>query len=483
MVLCFITLRSASCTWIVRAYGFRSIRCYFCRPSQFPFFFYKRAAPHVVAKMVTCITEVHTRLVMANGAGSRYLKRDSAELASRFEKCCERKGSAVSFEAEYTYPDGSTDMLRVGRSCKGFCLSRSTFQQSTLRIWKNSVTRLWWRRLNLASMRNSSKLHSLLARMARNRRNSGLRSPPALKEARRIANYQVFETLRNLYSPFFGDYNHNLVLRERISGGAQGEIRAATWRCDDGCEYDAVVKIFNGQYPLQNLSPRMLTRMAELEFDSYGFHNLCLIFRATLLRDGRFAMVMRRYSGNLRKLINLKMQGRVRNEGPPFLNHEAKYLMHEVAKGMNILHTNGILHRDLNPSNVLTLEPAHGGAIRCYVADFECNRIVVGTGFFRSPEVLQCVKMRNNSGTINNSYQTHSDVYSFGMTCYELCTGLVPLQEVDATNYDFVLAGGRPVLPGYIDPQVRKLIERCWDAEPSVRPTFGMIVDEIACII
>ena len=215
------------------------------------------------------------------------------------------------------------------------------------------------------------------------------------------ANRQVFEIFKKKYSPFFGDYSHNLILRERISGGIQGEIRAATWRCDDGCGCDVVVKVFNGQYSLQDLSPGMLDRMAELEYDSFGFHNLCLIFRVTLLRSGRLAMVMRRYSGNLRKFIELKMQGRVHNEGPPFRDHEAKHLVQEVAKGMNILHSNGILHRDLNPSNVLILKSAcEDHPVRCYVADFECSRNVVGTGFFRSTEVLQAMKMKDTAETI-----------------------------------------------------------------------------------
>lgn len=51
--------------------------------------------------------------------------------------------------------------------------------------------------------------------------------------------------------------------------------------------------------------------------------------------------------------------------------------------------------------------------------------------------------------------------------------------EVKLSDYDLLLEGHRPALPGHIDPRVQELIRRCWDAELSVRPTFGMIVEEL----
>lgn len=294
------------------------------------------------------------------------------------------------------------------------------------------------------------------------------------------------ESFHKDWGSFFGGYNKNLILGKKISGGTEGEILEATWRCDDGCHYDVVMKVFNTEY-LRILSLGLLKKMAKSEFDSFAFHSSALIYKATLLRDGQFELVLRRYSRDLDKLIQLRMKSRILdNQGLPFLDHEAKHLMQEIAKGMNILHTSNILHRGLKPSNVLTLEPAHGGPIWCYVADFECDE-VIGAEFYRSPEVVRRLTERdsreNAVAGITESYRKPPDVYSFAMTCYKISTGLVPFTDVNSM-YDIVLAEERrPDIPDYIDHRVRDLTRRCWHQEPSRRPTFGEIVVELDHII
>jgi len=233
------------------------------------------------------------------------------------------------------------------------------------RRWKRFVTSSRWRRSKSAS---TDEYLPFLDRFVRK---LGILRPwsiPPLPEAHTLAtNQQVIESLQKDWGPFFGDYSKFLTLGKKINGGAEGDIREATWRCDDGCHYDVVLKVFKNE-SLRGLSLGILQRMAELGFDSFAFHNSALIYRATLLRDGRFALVLRRYSRNLDELVQLRMKRRSHNQGPPFLDHEAKHLMWEIASGMNILHRRNILHRDLKPSNVLTLESS---PIRFYVADFE----------------------------------------------------------------------------------------------------------------
>lgn len=42
--------------------------------------------------------------------------------------------------------------------------------------------------------------------------------------------------------------------------------------------------------------------------------------------------------------------------------------------------------------------------------------------------------------------------YSFGMTCYEILTGEIPLGNLGPKDYDVVLQGARPVLPSGVAP-------------------------------
>ena len=67
--------------------------------------------------------------------------------------------------------------------------------------------------------------------------------------------------------------------------------------------------------------------------------------------------------------------------------------MYRVALGVERLHNSDIVHRDLKASNVLVNENKNGWPRWfCFVADYECSIGVVGTNFFRAPEILQVCK-------------------------------------------------------------------------------------------
>jgi hypothetical protein len=107
-----------------------------------------------------------------------------------------------------------------------------------------------------------------------------------------------------------------------------------------------------------------------------------------------------------------------------------------------------------------------------YVGDYESSDGVVGTGFWRPPEVLKAVKEDTTP-----TYTTAADVYGFGMVCYELLTGHIPFQceDVRRTDYDAVLSGRRPRLPDYLSPGMTQLLIKCWHHDPCQRPTWDEI--------
>jgi serine/threonine protein kinase len=185
----------------------------------------------------------------------------------------------------------------------------------------------------------------------------------------------------------------------------------------------------------------------------------------------------------LRKLIDLRMEEN-NNQGPPFEDRVALRIMGQIARGMYTLHKSHILHRDLKAANVLVAQFSSGNYMEypdCYVADFECSIGVAGTGFWRAPEVLQALKNRN--GAVSDACSSKADVYSFSMTCYEVLTGCFPFEGQSMTNYDLVLSGHRPALPDYVDANVKALLHRCWNADPSKRPSFKKILKVLARLI
>jgi serine/threonine protein kinase len=166
------------------------------------------------------------------------------------------------------------------------------------------------------------------------------------------------------------------------------------------------------------------------------------------------------------------MKSKTSRSSGPFSKVITEEIMWLVAKGMDWLHSRNIVHRDLKASNVLVGKDEKS----ILVADFECSVGVVGTGFFRAPEILQACKDK----TINHRPELFTkavDVYSYGMTCYEILTGKLPFEGHLQNDYDLVLSGCRPEVPKYVDGWILELLSSCWQADPIARPSFAEILN------
>ena len=90
---------------------------------------------------------------------------------------------------------------------------------------------------------------------------------------------------------------------------------------------------------------------------------------------------------------------------------------------LNYLHKNGVVHRDLKLENYIFTGPGKGeGQLK--LIDFGLSRACiegetmttnVGSVIFKAPEVMA-----------GAGYGTESDMWSLGVICHMLCTGLVP---------------------------------------------------------
>lgn len=292
-------------------------------------------------------------------------------------------------------------------------------------------------------------------------------------------NREIFESIKKQWGGFFSEkWGDNLELGSKLAEGGQAEI----FEVDGGIDairMEFVVKAFKKGFSLRSLQTQWSLGTPEGPFK---FVNSAIIFAGTVLKDDRFAFVMYKYWGDLRKLIDLKMEQRS-SHGPPFQEHQAISIMLQIANGMEQLHMKKILHKDLKASNVLIAldmrkrnppDPRHASEFSCAIADYECSVGVVGTGFWRAPEVLVAVRDQNYHDP--STFTQKADVYSFAMTCYEILTGCVPLENLVPNDYDAVLRGLRPQLPHPMNSRVTELLWRCWHSNPSERPSFEEIV-------
>ncbi|CAM8977342.1 unnamed protein product [Rhodiola kirilowii] len=144
----------------------------------------------------------------------------------------------------------------------------------------------------------------------------------------------------------------------------------------------------------------------------------------------------------------------------------------DISKGMNYLHQNNIIHRDLKAPNLLMDE---NEVVK--VADFGVARVktqsgvmTAETGTYRwmAPEVIE-----------HKPYDHKADIFSFGIVLWELLTGKLPYEFLTPLQaaVGVVQKGLRPSIPKNTHPKLAELLERCWQQEPEQRPDFSEIID------
>jgi serine/threonine protein kinase len=147
-----------------------------------------------------------------------------------------------------------------------------------------------------------------------------------------------------------------------------------------------------------------------------------------------------------------------------FPEDRVRFYIAEIVLGLEYLHDNGVLYRDLKPENLLLTDEGHicmtdfGISKEGLESDDARTATFCGTPEYLAPEVLEC-----------NGYGKAVDWWSLGTLMFEMLTGLPPFYCQDVQVMYSKIMHAKLEIPGYISKEAAQLLTGLLERDPEKR--------------
>jgi PAS domain S-box-containing protein len=193
----------------------------------------------------------------------------------------------------------------------------------------------------------------------------------------------------------------------------------------------------------------------------------------------QWVMVLEDFGGE--SLARLQMVG-------PLGLTEFLRLSIQVADALGQIHQQNIVHKDINPSHIL-LNPATGQA---KLTDFGSSSALSQENLtIRNPSVLEgtlAYMSPEQTGRMNRTMDYRADLYSLGVTFYQLLTGQLPFSSTDLMELVHCHIAKKPKPPCELNPDAPQVISDivmrllAKNADDRYQSAYGLKADLEECL-
>jgi predicted ATPase/class 3 adenylate cyclase/tRNA A-37 threonylcarbamoyl transferase component Bud32 len=160
----------------------------------------------------------------------------------------------------------------------------------------------------------------------------------------------------------------------------------------------------------------------------------------------------------------------------------------KVAEILGSIHAENIIHKDINPSNII-IQPETG---KIKIIDFGISTVFNReTLTLKNPNVLEgtlAYISPEQTGRMNRSLDYRTDFYSLGVTFYELLTGQLPFITSDSLELVHCHIAKQPIPPSEINLEIPSVLSAivlklmAKTAEERYQSAFGIQADLAECL-